>query len=584
MRIFSIFLLLSPLLITACSTIGVGSSEPNPLTVRVSEAEKGIIDGDIEKESNALHAFLVGQLSYQDEDIDTAVTELSKTSDLLDSPQPVIHMQLAQLSLHQGDFDRALTEIRKALTESPDDVYLRLYEAGLLDAKEEYEASARKYQEIINTNPSPEASTLLASVYYRAGNSPKAAEVLSTAKDDSQLKLYQALILEEAGHPRQAIKILKDYIKKNRENVVVDFVLVRNILKDNDFEGARSHLKNMAVAHKDNPLVQKIAEAAEFVSAPEALLALISFTPTAKEELEGVRLELALRAVQAREFKGALRDIMLHLAIHPEDSTARYYLASIFAGAGRRKQAVEEIFKIKPGQEMYVKGRTFAAFILRQDGNLELAERAAREALVEEPSNQKIISYLILILRGAEKFTEAEELLAESVEREPNNDRLIFSHAVVLSDLGRHDDSLKMMQRVIEINPNNSDALNFVAYSFAENEENLNQALEYANRALSIRPNDGFYLDTLGWIYYKLGRLTEAEQTLRRAMRFTDEDVVIAEHYGDILQEMGNKEKALEVYTVAVEKARDNRDADEDVVEARLRMEKKLRKLTSSDE
>ena len=576
-----IIYLLALLALSGCSTISPG---PNPLTVRVSEAEKGIIDGDIEKESDALHAFLVGQLSYQEEDIDTAVSELSKTSDLLESPQPVIHMQLAQLSLHQGDFDRALSEIRKALTENPDDVYLKYYEAGILDAKEEFEESAKKYQEIIATSPSAEASTLLASVLYRAGNSPKAAEVLSTAKDNSQLKLYEALILEEAGHPAQAAKILKNYIKQSRENVVVDFVLVRNILKSNDFEAARSHLKDMTVFYKDNPLVQKIAEAAEFVSAPEALLALISFTPTAKEELEGVRLELALQAVQAREFKGALRDIMLHLAIHPEDSTARYYLASIFAGAGRRKQAVEEIFKIKPGQEMYVKGRTFAAFILRQDGNLALAEKAAREALAEEPSNQKIISYLILILRGAEKFEEAEELLAESVEREPNNDRLIFSYAVVLNDLGRHEDSLEMMQRVIKINPSNSDALNFVAYSFAESGKNLDEALEYANRALEIRPNDGFYLDTLGWVYYKLGRLTEAEQTLRRAMSLTDEDVVIAEHYGDILRKMGNRDKALEVYTVAVEKARDNRNADEDIVEARLRMEKKLRELVNSTE
>jgi len=58
-----------------------------------------------------------------------------------------------------------------------------------------------------------------------------------------------------------------------------------------------------------------------------------------------------------------------------------------------------------------VKARTFAAFILRQDGDLERAEDAVREALKVEPSNKNVLSYLILILRDAKKFEQAEELI-----------------------------------------------------------------------------------------------------------------------------------------------------------------------------
>ncbi|MCB0318080.1 MAG: tetratricopeptide repeat protein [Bdellovibrionales bacterium] len=579
MRIRAILISFLPCLLAACSPMAIENQSLYPSSVRVNEAEQGIIDDDIEKESQALHAFLVGQLSYQDEDLDTAVLALSKTSDLLESPQPLIHLQLAQLSLQKEDYERALLEVRRAQAESADDVYLKLYEAGILDVMHSYDEAANKYIAILEKHPSSEVVILLASVFYRAGQVDKAIEALKSSKDSSQTKLYEALMLEANKQYESAVTVLRDYTKINNDNIAVNFVLVRNLVKQGKINEARTYLKDLSKKEKQSSLIVKVSEAADLVDSPEAMLGLLNFIPPAEEEIEGIRLELALQAVQAREFRGALRDVLIHLAMHPEDSSARYYLASIFAGAGRRKQAIEEIFKIKPGQEMFVKSRTFATFLLRQDGQLDLAEKAAREALAVEPDNQKIISYLVLILRSAGKFESAKDLLADAVDKAPNNDKLLFSYAIVLSDLGRQEESLKIMQRLIDLNPNNSDALNFVAYAFAESSKNLDKALEYANRSLNLRPNDGFYMDTLGWVYYKLGRLVEAEQSLKNAMKLTGEDVVIAEHYGDVLKELGKREMAFEVYKVAVEKARDDRSPDEDVAEARLRMEQKLKEL-----
>ncbi len=108
------------------------------------------------------------------------------------------------------------------------------------------------------------------------------------------------------------------------------------------------------------------------------------------------------------------------------------------------------------------------------------------------------------------------------------------------------------LKKAIEINPKNADALNYLGYSYAEKNINLSEAYELVMRALEIKPDDGYIIDSLGWVYYRQGKYDLALKTLQKAVEITKDDPVVLEHLGDVYKELGESEKALEYWEKAL--------------------------------
>jgi tetratricopeptide (TPR) repeat protein len=106
---------------------------------------------------------------------------------------------------------------------------------------------------------------------------------------------------------------------------------------------------------------------------------------------------------------------------------------------------------------------------------------------------------------------------------------------------------------VIKLNPKDVQALNFLGYTYAEMGINLEEALGYIKQAVELRPNDGFILDSLGWVYYRLKRYDEAVRYLEEAASLVDDDATIAEHLGDAYLARRDFKKAIKAYKKALE-------------------------------
>jgi Tfp pilus assembly protein PilF len=99
------------------------------------------------------------------------------------------------------------------------------------------------------------------------------------------------------------------------------------------------------------------------------------------------------------------------------------------------------------------------------------------------------------------------------------------------------------MERCVALDPEFAQALNYLAYVWAEKGVNLDKAHEYVTRALKLQPREGAFLDTLGWIYYRKGAFREALDYLQQALGIED-DPVIADHVGDTWSALGEPAKA----------------------------------------
>ncbi|MCB0387184.1 MAG: hypothetical protein KDD43_17525, partial [Bdellovibrionales bacterium] len=109
----------------------------------------------------------------------------------------------------------------------------------------------------------------------------------------------------------------------------------------------------------------------------------------------------------------------------------------------------------------------------------------------------------------------------------------------------------------IELDQNHVQALNFLAYTYAELNQNLEEAEELARKALMLQPKDGYILDTLGWVLYKQDKIKESILTLETAYKLKSTESIIAEHLGDAYYRYDLLEKARQMYLKAVDFEKD---------------------------
>ena len=138
----------------------------------------------------------------------------------------------------------------------------------------------------------------------------------------------------------------------------------------------------------------------------------------------------------------------------------------------------------------------------------------------------------------------------------PEATGLLYEKGVVLERRGDSAGALAAMLELLRLDPDYAEALNFVAYSYAEQGERLDEALQMARRALQLK-NEGHVIDTLGWVYFKMGRLEEARRELEKAAKLLDDDPVVLEHLGDVYRALGLNARARTTYNHALELAPD---------------------------
>ncbi len=573
---------------TGCMRLGPQPEPPpeNTIVVDVANASTGTFTDQERRESSAMHHFLVGQLSLNDQDFNTALENFSAAAELADEPVPLIHAKLADLYLRFGELDKALSSASTALKENPSDPSVRLLYAGVLEALGRDAEAEPHYKKLIEDFPGKfDAYVLLSNLYVKQGRFQLSVDTLKQLErvdpSDSLAHYYLGRTYELMERYPQAeaeyMKVFEADPTLNRGSVELLRVLLRNKKTDK----AKALCERMLQKDPSNAIARKVLGHLMLGEAKldEALKHLVVLEGL-EADASDTRFKIALIQMEKRNFDEAVRELNLVLATKPDHSEARYYLASIYAGNGKRQEALKELFLIEKGDPMFVKARTFSAFILRQDNDLKRARKVILEAREVEPDNKNLLLYYVLIMRDLEKYQEAETLMREAINKDPNDERLLFNLALVIHERGAQAEALVLMAKVVELNPRNSDALNYLAYGLIEEGKDLTRAQDLARRALEVKPQDPFYLDTLGWAQLKAGKLDEAEASLSKAAALAGDDLVILDHYIETLLALKKFEKAVGLMKGVIERGlTDEEKDDDDTLAAYRRISDRLKTL-----
>lgn len=136
--------------------------------------------------------------------------------------------------------------------------------------------------------------------------------------------------------------------------------------------------------------------------------------------------------------------------------------------------------------------------------------------------------------------------------RETKNNRVLFVKAEILIKLDRFEEGINLVEDILKKEPDNSDALNFIGYSFVEKSRELDKAYKYISKALEIKPEDPYILDSLAWYYYTVGKYDKAYEIILKSYEKLKEDPTVLEHLGDILTKLNKPKEAKKFYEEAL--------------------------------
>ncbi len=191
---------------------------------------------------------------------------------------------------------------------------------------------------------------------------------------------------------------------------------------------------------------------------------------------------------------------------------------------------------------------------IRRIGALRTAERndeaeyLVRTALQEQPDNPLLLTTLADMLREREDFKGAIQRYSQAIDLKQTHDQSdwfkYFARGICYEKLGRWDRAEQDLLTALQLNPNEASTLNYLGYSWIDRGKNVIQARQLIEKAVEVSPEDGFIIDSLGWVYYLTGEYEKAVELLERAVKLEPDDPTINEHLGDAYWKVGRKLEA----------------------------------------
>ncbi|MBD3849789.1 MAG: tetratricopeptide repeat protein [Acidobacteria bacterium] len=358
--------------------------------------------------------------------------------------------------------------------------------------------------------------------------------VLARAPDSARAQTLEAHLLSSLGRFDEATTRLRRLLKKNPRDFDLMMAMAWSLSRTGDQEKGREWLDQAWELVKDRP------------DSPEAVRCV---TTAARLEL------ISDNPLVAREWLDRAADVG---KIGPDYVRL---LAETFRRDEQWQEGIAALVRLQPS----LAGRALTeAEAMEAEFRLRLGDpRAWRRLrpLLDDDGLENVMTGL-QVLQSLERWQEVDKETAVAIDRFGENRDLIFTRAAALERLDQVEESEALFKQLVDTEPNDANAANYLGYMWADREVRLEEALELITRAVSLDPENSAYLDSLGWVHFRLGDLAEAERWLRRAVDLGGSlgDGTIFCHLGEVLLEGGDRTEARRYLVLGLDMGCENAD------------------------
>ena len=230
--------------------------------------------------------------------------------------------------------------------------------------------------------------------------------------------------------------------------------------------------------------------------------------------------------------------------IDPDNEFSRFLLAQQMADLGQYDAAIAELAYIPPTGIYGQLARLLESSVVEDQGDVDAAIKALQLVVETNPDNANLHQRLGDLYRRHKMFRQSRDAYMAALDLGSNSGGLHRSIGVALERLGEAKAAEAHLLRAIETNPDDAYALNYLGYWWADDGRNLDEAIAMIEHAVETRPDSGFFVDSLGWVHYRLGDPRTAVGYLERATELEPSDPEITGHLGDAYWALGRYDEA----------------------------------------
>ena len=244
----------------------------------------------------------------------------------------------------------------------------------------------------------------------------------------------------------------------------------------------------------------------------------------------------------------ALLYARLALSFNADRPVMLTLLGDTYEDMGQYGRAIEAYAQVPDDSPLRANSDMEIAVSLQRLERKDDALAKLKTLIGRDPSNYDAIVTMGNLYRNNEDYANAAKVYDQAIalltQPAQANWRVFYYGGIAHERLKQWDLAEKSFRRALELSPLEPMVLNYLGYSMIEKKINLSEAMEMVKKAVELRPNDGYIIDSLGWAYFQLGDYEQAVTNVERAVELLPADPIIAEHLGDAYWRVGRKLEA----------------------------------------
>jgi len=473
-----------------------------------------------------------------------------------DGESEYIKQKLAILLIKMGRKEQAARALEQLISRNPQDTENRVLLAKVYSSLGRNDEALAIYHELLEIQEDHDTLLMLGTLYSQNREYEKAQEMLTrliSLEGDSYLahyslaRLYRELqffdkaaasyekALELNWFERLAYEVAEFY--EDRQEYDKAIAVYRRIIGEGEsVDMAKTRLVNLYLNLGEND------------KALEILRDLRSTLP----ESHKVDITISRILLSQEKYDETIMILEDVLQTNPELTTVRYLLGMAYY-RNNDNQKAEEQLKLIPAESNLYEDSIFLRVKILSQSEIYTDAIGLLQKQIGDAATRKSSFYVLLatLYRENGEVGKGREIYKKAIILYPEDIEILYNYAIFLEKIGEQDNAMAKMKAVLILDPDNGAALNYVGYTWADNNIHLEKALAYIQRAVELMPDDGYVRDSLGWVYYKMGETEQAIIELKKASEMVGNDPVIKEHLGDIYTETQQFEKALDAYEKA---------------------------------